>query len=100
MRSVPIRLDGLRAREKERVLTTKQNHTRYAGPALPDPVRESSLEAADQHEVQVRRTKNRAAIALLRRWLKEGPVCDEKTWQAFKRSIEEGRLSDRERFSD
>jgi hypothetical protein len=54
--------------------------------------------ADDQHEVQVRRANNRAAIALLRRWLKEGPVCDEKTWKAFKRSIEEGRLSDRERW--
>jgi len=73
---------------------------RFASPGFPDPVREAPLIAEEQREIQARREKNRAAIALLRRWLKEGPVCDEKTWRAFKRSIEEGRLSNRERFSD
>jgi hypothetical protein len=72
----------------------------FAGAGLPDPVREAPLTGKEQREIQARREKNRAAIALLRRWLKEGPVCDEKTWRAFKRSIEEGRLSNRERFSD
>ena len=73
---------------------------RFANARLLDPVREAPLVAEQQREIQAQREKNRAAIALLRRWLKEGPVCDEKTWRSFKQSIEEGRLSNRERFSD
>jgi hypothetical protein len=73
---------------------------RFASAGLPDPVPEARLAGEEQRAIQARREKNRAAIALLRSWLKEGPVCDAKTWRAFKRSIEEARLSNRERFSD
>jgi len=63
-----------------------------------NPSRPSSIrEAEDQRTIAER---NQAAILLLRQWMKEGPVCDDQTWQNLKQSIEENRLSYRKRFHD
>lgn len=42
--------------------------------------------------------RNRAAIRLILAWLADGSGYDEKMWPALQKSIEENRLSDRQRF--
>jgi hypothetical protein len=54
-------------------------------------------ETEDQRTIAER---NQAVILMLRQWMKEGPVCDDKTWQEFKQAIEKNRLSFRKRFRD
>ena len=62
------------------------------------PSRPSSISEAEDRRTMAER--NQAAILLLRQWMKEGPVCDDRTWQDFKRVIEENRLSHRKRFHE
>jgi hypothetical protein len=61
------------------------------------PSRQSSVREAEDQRIAER---NQAAILLLRRWMKEGPVCDDQSWHELKQSIEENRLSYRKRFDD
>jgi len=44
-------------------------------------------------------TQNTVAIQLLHQWLDDESGYDERVWPQLKEAIEQGRLSDRKRFS-
>jgi len=48
----------------------------------------------------VRRIKNKVAIHLIRSWLEDDSGYDEKVWPKAKKSIEEHKLSQRNKFND
>ncbi len=50
--------------------------------------------------LSLQRTKNQAAIQLLREWMDDDSGYDERTWPLVKKVIEENRISYRARFSD
>ena len=48
----------------------------------------------------MQRERNQAAIELLREWMADESGYDETVWPVVKKSLEENRLSYRERFDD
>ena len=52
------------------------------------------------HPVAGQKARNKAAIALLDKWLADESGYDERVWPRLKKAIEENRLSSRKRFDD
>ena len=50
--------------------------------------------------VASQKARNKAAIALLDKWLADESGYDERVWPRLKKAIEENRLSSRKRFDD
>ena len=53
-----------------------------------------------KEQTLVQCVKNKAAVRLLKKWLKDESGYDEETWPRLKEAIEANRLSCRRRFSD
>lgn len=56
--------------------------------------------APEGETVASQKARNKAAIALLDKWLADESGYDERVWPRLKKAIEENRLSSRKRFDD
>lgn len=91
---------NFRTRRKVRLGLLASQYTRFEMPNVPNEVGSArTLGDVSAAQLQLLR-RNKAAIALIKRWLSEDSDYDETVWPIVKRGIEESRTSSRSRFGD
>ncbi len=66
---------------------------------MSDAMQAAGVPEVGEKTSAVQQAKNKAAVRLMKEWLKDESGYDEETWPRLKETIETNRLSSRRRFS-